>query len=73
MVQFERLIQKQDAMIRLLENIQHDVYGNGKPGIKTDVHDLKKHASISTKAIWLMFGAAAVAVVEMIARRTIGI
>ena len=49
-------IERLDTVIRRVDKLHETIEGNGKPGMKTDVHDLKKNMSIISRITWMVVG-----------------
>lgn len=55
-VKMDRLIDEVGRLTHRVDKVSEEVDGNGKPGLKTDVHDLQHTMSVMGRVLWIVTG-----------------
>lgn len=63
---WSKAITRLDSVIVRVDRLHETIDGNGKPGLKTDVHDLKKSMSAIGRITWMVVGTFVTGVVGLL-------
>lgn len=63
---WSKAITRLDAVIVRVDRLHETIDGNGKPGLKTDVHDLKKSMGVISRITWMVVGTFVTGVVGLL-------